>query len=584
MNIINFKNVAKSLVSLKVISLNLILTMTISCSSSQDSTQIIDEFIDILNETSSENNLVVELVRNDAYLELNFENGQKHSISQGIASYIEKNYALKLNFIDGRAVELPALNTLIEATFLEESGSNVPLSKKFKVDVPFAGQLLWKTFGRNGEASDIKSVPMDVSIGLIEFYVHGIYREGTTNIQLEYTNSNGVIRWTQLFTAESGDINQSLTEIDFTTLNYSNNSETRLFLGAHRSNNFPWMIDQFGDIRWTINDALGLYGLQQTGSGKVIAVAKSEIVIAELSGEVRRYEIPSVYGPIHHDIVPLSDTQYLLTVNSPDGDTIEDYIILFDIETLSVLKEWDLRESVPKMNLLINDEIDWFHVNAIAFDERDQSLLISGQRSAVVKVSWDNELEWILTDPARVTYSNLQGIRGAEGKSPDEMTLTEISGDVVTWGQHDIRISNDGSYYLFDNGFGRSYSSGVTYSRGINFTVDQEEHSYEIVRSFGEQRQELYSPIISGIDFNSSGSVLVNFGSIGYGISYDPESRSMKCSNDNGCFKDVYPGYGSALIEYDYQNRLLTEVFVSYRDDNGNDSGIFRARYGTLNN
>ena len=163
------------------------------------------------------------------------------------------------------------------------------------------------------------------------------------------------------------------------------------------------------------------------------------------------------------------------------------------------------------------------------------------------------------------------------------MTLTDLEGDIIAWGQHDIRINpeND-SYYLFDNGLGRFFGGEIKYSRGIKFKIDPEVGKYEIVQSFGENRTELYSPITSGIDFDNTGSVLVNFGSVGYGITYDAESRSLKCANENGCFKDIYHGYGATWIEYDDQNDVLTEIFISYPDGSGKDSGTYRARFGNL--
>ena len=559
-----------------------------SCGSSKDGLsqdQIISQFISSIQSVSSADNLVTKSEINSNDFVLAFENGQQYYISQDLVSFSDYNLSVKLQFTNELELDLPTLNTEIVINVLDETGSTVPLSRKLQVDLPFQGVLSWTSFGRNGEASNVSGIPFDVEAGLVQFYAHGLYILDSTVVEVNYTNSEGVIRWSETFGVLPGEVKQSVKEIEFTASNFKNDTAIRLFLGKHRGGNIPWMIDQFGDIRWTINEVLGAYGLQQTDSGNVIAVGGSQISVAELSGAINSYEIPSRYGDIHHDVVPINDTQFLLTVNNTNGETMEDWIILFDIDSLSVVREWDLNLSVPKMKMLIDDPVDWFHVNALAFDERDQSILISGQRSAVVKVSWENELEWILTDPARVTDADLAGIQGAEGRSPADMTLTEFSGDIIAWGQHDIRVdSSNDSYFLFDNGLGRYYSSEITFSRGIKFTIDTKSKRYNIVKSYGDQRTELYSPIISGIDFDGAGSVLVNFGSVGYGITYNAEEKNIECLNDNRCFKDEYPGYGAAWLEYDDQNVLRTEILISYPDSSGKDAGTYRARYGHLNN
>ena len=318
---------------------------------------------------------------------------------------------------------------------------------------------------------------------------------------MEINYTNGVSRFSQTFSVQPGEVANSLRKMVITASNFSTNSDNRLFLSKLRGAEIPFMIDQFGDICWTINEILGHYGIQQTMAGKIVIADDLEITEAELSGEITRYEIPSKYGSIHHDLVPISNTEYLLTVDSPDGETVEDYIILFDTEKMLVTREWDLKDSIPKMTLLIEDDIDWLHVNALAFDNRDQSILVSGQRSAVAKVSWDNELVWVITDPARLAGVDITELNGLEGKSAEEITLIDFAGDVINWGQHDIRIDPiSDSYYLFDNSLERFYGNEIKYSRGVNFTIDPETKRLEVMQTFGEGRSEYYSPIISGIE------------------------------------------------------------------------------------
>ncbi len=565
----------------KLYSFYALLCLVLGCDRTSGLTdaQQISLFITAVEQDSSEDNLVTSLEEVDYSLSVTFENGASHIIPSRLATYQENPLDIDIFFTDGRQTKLQALNSDFQLGFTENGSVNVPLSKLCFIDIPFRGYVQWTALGRNGKDSDIVSSNLEFEKGFKEFYVHGLYVEGVTLVEISYFNRFGFLRYTQIFDLMSDPISENLKEVDIESTIFDDTVSNRLFLSQHRSSNYPFIIDQFGDIRWTINEMVGGWGLQQTNDGDIIAARELQIIKTSLSGKVDRFEIPAEYGSIHHDIIAMPNPdQYLLTVDSPDGLTVEDYLILFDAESLAVIKEWDLKKSVPRMPLLIDDEEDWFHVNAISFDKRDQTILISGQRSAVVKISWNNELVWILTDPARLEGVNTGTIDIEGGKSINEVFLTDFDGDIITWGQHDIRINptND-TYYLFDNGLGRYYSNQITFSRGVNFSIDIDNNRFNILETFGENRPEFYSPIISSIDFNASGSVLVNFGSIGYQFNY--------ISNINWhtpVWKIEYPGYGAAWIEYDQFGAVITEILFSNPDENNRDPGIYRARYASL--
>jgi hypothetical protein len=108
--------------------------------------------------------------------------------------------------------------------------------------------------------------------------------------------------------------------------------------------------------------------------------------------------VPRPYHGIHHDIHELRNGDLLLTVNRDQLETSEDVIVLLDRSLGQVVRVWDLNASIPRNFELIRDTVDWLHVNDVAFDERDNSIVVSGQRRGLFKVSWDNELVWILSD------------------------------------------------------------------------------------------------------------------------------------------------------------------------------------------
>ena len=194
----------------------------------------------------------------------------------------------------------------------------------------------------------------------------------------------------------------------------------------------------------------------------------------------------------------------------------------------------------------------------------DNSLLISGQRSAVVKVSWENDLQWILTDPVRF-------------QNQDKILLNQQN-EIITWGQHNIRFDpSNNNYYLFDNGLGRNYSNDLKFSRGVKFNINEDDFTYDILNTYGQNYPEYHSPIISGIDFDKQNNVIVLFGSIGYELNYVNNKDWI-----GNVFKTPVPEYGAVIQEYNENGELKLEIKVSgIRGDINNpsslrDVGIYR--------
>ena len=141
----------------------------VSCNSSDNGlsdSEKIGLFIDSIAFQSSEDNLVTSIGYEDASLVLKFESNQSESIAQDLVSYELSNFYAKLVFNDSREAEVALINAQISMTAINSIDSNVPLSKKFEVDVPFRGLLSWTTFGRNGDPSNIKSSSIAVEKGL----------------------------------------------------------------------------------------------------------------------------------------------------------------------------------------------------------------------------------------------------------------------------------------------------------------------------------------------------------------------------------------------------------------------------------
>ncbi|MCX8252135.1 MAG: aryl-sulfate sulfotransferase [Dehalococcoidia bacterium] len=434
-----------------------------------------------------------------------------------------------------------------------------PLVQELEVIASSPGQLAYTVHGKVA-AGDIHSPLFTVSKTDV-FTVIGLYPDHDNHVTVEYYSEDGELHGSQEITISRG---VSLIEMPAIEIVESvKGDRARLFLTAHRVVGKPVVIDQFGDLRWYMDLAGSAgKGLQQARNGNILFTDSEQVFEVSLTGEIlRTYRPPSPYIGIHHDIHETDSGDLLLTVSSEDLPTLEDVIVLMDRDLAQVTRVWDLGVSIPRNYQLIKDTVDWLHVNAVTFDERDQSLVISGQRRGLYKVSWDNELMWILSD--------------AQGFDSGVPLLTA---DQAFWGQHDIQIDEENNvYYVFDNGLGRNYTGANPFSRGVKFSVDEQAMTSTVLDEYGTAYPEYFSPIISGIDYDSGGGVLLNFGSIGYDFNYVDSLDFL-----GGSIIKPDPEYGAAWVEYNAAGAVVMHLRFSQQLGNGLDPGIYRARYVDL--
>jgi len=538
-----------------------------------------------ISESYSDSNIVTSVERTDIATYFTFQAGSFASISNSLIKNIvidHEQWSVTLTISNGELFELIYLGSIpeIEEDVYEKSDI-LPLVMKLKMDFPVSGKLGYRVVGQNGSFSDFTSTPIPVSEGSNEFFIIGLYPDSINEVEIKFMSDTNSERFKKIINITTSPLvgyfadERMLALPDIRTLINNEPDIQRFYLFDHRSlpcSGKAFIIDQYGDIRWVMIQNVS-YGLHQSSTGNLIFASGSEFTELSLDGSIHNvYSLPPPYSLIHHDLLELPDGRFILTVNNSELETIEDVFILFNPQTGMVDKKWDLNEILPKSFVFINDPLDWFHGNAIDHDYRDNSLLISGQRFGIVKVSWDNQLEWILTDSQRL------GDFSFDPKYSNKL-LSSSTGESITWGQHDIQIDekND-KYYLFDNGLGRNYSNTVEYSRGVTFSIDLEEKAFFLEDQYGEDYAYYFSPIISGIHFNERGDTLVNFGAIGYKFDYIDANNWIQ----RDTARRVNPAFGSAWLEYNEDNELIKEVQISCLTEDLYDVGIYRARYVSL--
>ena len=309
-------------------------------------------------------------------------------------------------------------------------------------------------------------------------------------------------------------------------------------------NSIPMIFDDKGIIRWYLDLSFNgkmIGPFQRLKNGNIGVVARHTIFEFDMLGkELNRINLDQNYG-MHHDLVEMPNGDFLLPVGKRDafinldGEKVwsdSDCLILFDRNSSKIIKEWDVAKylDVTRNDINVIRKNDWFHMNALVFDERDSSLLISGKNQGLIKVTWEDELSWILAPKQNWGKSG----RLSNGPETKPYLLTAIdknekpySSDIqlgvksasdfdFSWGQHSPSLLKNGNIMVFDNGAIRNYSNGPTYSRAVEYKIDEENKSVQQIWEYGKNRgAEFHSAIVSDVDFlDESDHVLITSGFI----------------------------------------------------------------------
>lgn len=241
---------------------------------------------------------------------------------------------------------------------------------------------------------------------------------------------------------------------------------------------------------------------------------------------------------------------YAVLVDKKNEPTIEDYIIIIDIDELNnsaqLIKEIDLKHYLPSENYkrlphTYNSSKDWFHANSIEHDESDDSLIISGRTQGVIKITLpenngiiqagkdDIILKWILTphigfstnDSIDVTTKLLTPLDKHGNAITDQEILEGYKPhEDFEWnyGQHTALLRN-GNLIMFDNGAGRynnatydiieTDGSKQKFSRYVEYKIDEENMTVQQIYSFGKDNPEVYSQIMSKADTLGNGNIFM---------------------------------------------------------------------------
>lgn|GEM_PF-749691 len=253
---------------------------------------------------------------------------------------------------------------------------------------------------------------------------------------------------------------------------------------------------------------------------------------------------------VHHDVVKKPNGDLIITADKIGSDYIEDHLLEVKPADGTLVRTWDLTTVMPDVGDLYRDipltspeypgfTNDPIHLNGIFYDAADDGLIVSSQRSGVVKLHADGTLAWFLApqltryiddadgdgvsdsfaanyDPTNqttwigdytgdgYTYERMPIAGKPADGYPFEFTYGEVlltpldaTGAAITdpdrllgftesadfrwpFRPHAPRLMADGTLMLFDNGLARGFNiiNKDSFSRAALFQIEPDSDGY----------------------------------------------------------------------------------------------------------
>ncbi len=427
----------------------------------------------------------------------------------------------------------PDVKILNDAVSLNPTGV-APLTATIELETSKGVRVTSRIIGKNGSESNIIHEFQNVASNH-QIPVLGLYPNHNNTVELTFFDQNGQELGNKEYEIKTEPLISDMPDIEIETANRSQMVDGLTFVsyfghapGGTRTPQRPFMFDSFGDIRWYLDysshpDLASLFyddGMERLRNGNLYFGDGDTDKIYEidmLGNVVNSWDMPG-FG-FHHEVSEKPNGNFLVTVNKEGALTVEDHIIEIDRTSGSIINIWDLRQSLDQTRTVWDTDIadisvDWFHANAIEYDESDNTIIVSGRTQGVVKLNESNEVVWILAPHKGWETSG-------NGTDLNQFLLQPLdsNGDPITdeavklgddnhpdfewpWYQHAPQVMPDGDLILFDNGDNRNYTGNNLYSRAVEYEIDKQNMTVKQVWSYGKERGgETFSRIVSDVDY-----------------------------------------------------------------------------------
>ena len=293
-----------------------------------------------------------------------------------------------------------------------------------------------------------------------------------------------------------------------------------LYFYTPSSRGYTCAYDINGDVRWYLTENF-IWEINRLRNGNLLLSTDKLINnpyymtgLYEMDMLGKIYFEYNIDGGYHHDYFEMPSGNILVLSNNFANGTVEDYIVELDLKDGSIVKKFDLTDILP-MDEGESENFttyDWFHNNSIWYDEKTNSITLSGRHiDAVINISYDTgKLNWIIGDSTN--YS-----------SEWQKYFFKPIGDNFEWqwSQHSAKITPEGYVFIFDNGNNKSkikedyVDASNSYSRGVIYKIDTINMTIEQIWEYGKERgSDFYSPYISNVLYLEENHFVVHSGGI----------------------------------------------------------------------
>lgn len=296
--------------------------------------------------------------------------------------------------------------------------------------------------------------------------------------------------------------------------------DNELYFYTPSSIGYTCAYDINGDVRWYLTESF-IWEINRLRNGNLL-LSTDKLVnnpyyttgLYEMNMLGKIYFEYNIDGGYHHDYYEMPNGNILVLSNNFANGTVEDYIVELDLRDGSIVKKFDLTDILP-MNEGESENsttYDWFHNNSVWYDEKSNSITLSGRHmDAVINISYDTgKLNWIIGDSTN--YS-----------SEWQKYFFKPIGDNFEWqwSQHSAKITPEGYVFIFDNGNNKSkikenyVDASNSYSRGVMYRIDTVNMTIEQIWEYGKERgSDFYSPYISNVLYLEENHFVVHSGGI----------------------------------------------------------------------
>lgn len=486
--------------------------------------------------------------------ELSFEKGRKVVLPVGQVKQVQEEEELwktVITLANGEVYNIPSLGTSI-AGFIKEVKVNpsgyCPLAASVKLVLPAKGRFKVNVKAKEGAVTPDQAHLYPFSENYEqEVAVLGLYENYENQVELTFMDSEGNPR------GETVTLEIPVKKLEIGRL--PNNKvvvcqpdrmEQGMTLVAcpgksDTDTSIPYMIDADGELRWVLDwsthpqlNHIGAHcSLHRMQNGNYVTgdVNNGQIVEVDPLGNLIHRWGTDEYGFVyHHEASQAPDGKLLVAVTKNDARTADgtnsrilDHIAELDPVSGGLLNLWDLTAILDSSRIVfttlpngypantkLQDASNWCHNNGV-IGMRDGSILITSRWQGLVKFTRQGKLRWVIgphnnwKEEYRKYLLTPLDKNGNRITDPAVLNGTKEHPDFNWgWGIHcPVELPN-GHVMLFDNGYSRLFSpqAGESYSRAVEYEVDEAEMTVRQVWEYGRERgSSCFSSQVSGVQY-----------------------------------------------------------------------------------